>query len=162
MPDENDVQDEVTLDTAVGFDIESQVEQAKMENEGIVVHINGIDEKPQFFNKDGKLTPVTITVAGEHSDHYRRAEAAIRKRKLKPKSMTGQVVYDDNIEKIAACTLAWEGFFSRRRGSDTLVLVPMTPDNVKQVYNRCPWVLEQVLMAMTDHASFFGKESTKP
>lgn len=145
----------------LGFDIDAQVQAAKKENEGIVVLINGVDEVPIFYMKDGVKTPVTITVAGAHSDQFRRAENTIRQRKLKPKSFTGQVIYDDAIEKAAACTLAWEGFISRRRGSDALVPVPMTPDNAKQLYKRCPWVHEQVVLAMNDHTGFFETESTK-
>jgi hypothetical protein len=149
----------VAVDEAEGFEIGAETEAARLENEGVVVPINGADEKPRYYKKNGEVKPVTITVAGSHSDYYRRAEKAIRQRKLKPGKLTGQTFYDDNIEKVAACTLGWEGFFSRESKDGPLVPIEPTQHNIKEMYKRCTWVLEQVMEAMNDHASFFVKGS---
>jgi hypothetical protein len=133
-----------------GFDIEVQAAAANQEDNGTVVHIHGVDENPLFFKADsGEDKPVSITVTGVHSQRFRRIEAQHRKRKLKASRLTGETIYDENIEKVAACTVSWEGFFVN--GTP----VEMTPHNVKELYKRCPWVLEQVLEAMNDHARFF-------
>lgn len=139
-----------------GFDIAAQAKKAEQEDEGTVVHIHGIDEKPMFYEEDGESKPVTITVAGAHSSKFRRIEEALRRRKIKPRQFTAELVYEDNIEKAAACTLEWEGF--QQNGEP----VPMTGENAKFLYRSCPWVLEQVMEAMHDHSRFFENGSTPP
>jgi len=136
-----------------GFDLEKQAEQAKLEDKGIDVHIHGVDEKPLFYEKDGQQFPVIINVSGAHSSQYRRVEQALRRRKLKPKNFTGELIYEDTIEKAAACTNGWEGFFINGKPIDP------TPHNIKEVYKRAPWVLDQVTEAMHDHQSFFSNSS---
>ena len=161
----NETEKPVVLDPdqTEGFVQEEQVETARQENEGIDVHIRSAKEKPLYYkDAKGDLRPVLWRVAGSHSDHYKRAEKTLRQRKLSKKSFTGEVIYEDSIEKAAACVLSWEGMFSRRSADGPLVEVPFTPHNVKQVLVRCPWVLEDVQHAMQDHASFFGNGSTPP
>lgn len=139
-----------------GFDIQAQAEQAKKEDEGIVVHIHGVDEIPAYYEApEGGEKPVTITVAGAHSQKYRAVERDLRKRKIKPKSLTSQQAFEDNLFKAVACTITWEGFHV----SGTFV--EPTAHNVEMVYRRCPWVYDQVIEAMHDHAAFFGSGSPK-
>jgi hypothetical protein len=132
-----------------GFDLNQQAAAAKKEDVGTVVHINGIDDMPLFYEADGKQLPVTITVAGAHSEKFRSVEAQFRKRKLKASRFTAEVVYDENIDKVTACTLAWEGFFVGGQP------IEFTPKNVREVYKACSWVLEQVVEAMHDHSRYF-------
>ena len=140
-----------------GFDIDAQAAAAKTEDEGTVVHIHGLDEMPMYYEgPDKKPVPVTITVAGAHSPRYRRIEEAQRQRKLKRSQFTGAVIFDDNIEKMSGCTLAWDGFFVNGQPVDC------TSHNASQLYRRCPWVYEQVLEAAHDHSRFFGSGSTPP
>lgn len=138
------------------FDITEQKQAARNEDQGIDVHIHGLDDLPMFFEQDGEEKPVTITVVGSHSSRCRRFEEQLRKRKLKPSNLTGKRIYDDNIEKTAHCSLDWQGFFMDGKE------VPFSQHNVKEVYVQCPWVLEQVLEAMNDHARFFESGSQKP
>jgi hypothetical protein len=140
---------------ATGFDIKAQVEKAKKEDEGIDVHVNGVDEQPLYYQKEEEMHPVTIRMAGVHSALFRRAEERIRKRKLKPRQFTGELIYEDNIEKVAACALGWDGFYSN--GQE----VPFTQENIKEIFKQCPWVLDQCMEAMNDHASFF-ENGSKP
>lgn len=138
-----------------GFDIATQQEQAKEEDAGITIEIQGVDELPVTYTnlETNEVMPVTITVAGAHSSIMRRVESAIRRRKLKPRQITGEGIFDDNIEKAVACTLDWQGFLND--GEE----IEMTPKNIRILYTRCPWVYEQVLEAMHDHARFFGTAS---
>lgn len=137
-----------------GFDIQAQAEQAKREDEGIVVHIHGVDEVPMYFtDHDGEEKPVTITMAGAHSQRYRDVENDLRKRRIKPKSLTSGQAFEDNMVKTVKCTLAWEGFHV-----DGTPIEP-TEHNARMLYKRCPWVYDQVVEAMHDHAAFFGSGS---
>lgn len=140
-----------------GFDIEQQANQAKKEDEGTVVYIHGIDELPMYYQEEegGEDIPVTIHVAGAHSQRYRRVEENLRKRKLKPGQMTGERIHNDNIDKVAACTLDWAGFSVNGNP------VECTKDNARMLYKTCPWVLDQVLEAMHDHTRFF-ESGSKP
>jgi len=137
-----------------GFDIDLQAAQAKKEDEGIVIHIHGVDEIPLYYkDHEGENKPVTITVAGAHSQKYRAVERELRKRKIKPKSLTSAQAFEDNMHKAVVCTLTWEGFNVNGQH------VEPTAHNVEMVYKRCPWVYDQVVEAMHDHAAFFGDGS---
>lgn len=140
------------------FDIKQMGDAAaSREEEGVVVHVTDAEDTPQFYDTpEGERLPVTITVAGAHSTRFRRVEENIRQRKLKPSKLTGQAIYMENIEKAAACTLAWQGFVVNDQ--------PIRCDaaNAKVLYMACPWVYDQVLEAMHDHARFFGHGSTPP
>jgi len=139
-----------------GFDINAQAEQAKKEDEGILVHVNGVDENPAYYGEGEDRKPVTIRVAGAHSQKYRAIERDLRKRKIKPKSLTAQQAFEDNLMKAVECTLDWEGF------DVDGTPVPLTRKNVEMLYRRCPWVYDQIIEAIHDHAAFFGERSPKP
>jgi hypothetical protein len=137
-----------------GFDIQQQASSAQKEDDGTVVHVNGLDDKPMFYTApDGAERPVTITVAGTLSRRYRRVESEIRKRPIKVKKLTGEVFHEDAVEKAVACTIAWEGFTFDGTPVDA------TRVNVLRLYQACPWVMEQVTDAMQDHTRFFGSAS---
>jgi hypothetical protein len=142
----------------MGFDIQQQQQVAEKEDVGIDVHVHGVDDLPMFYREDdgspeGKEKPVTITIVGAHSRRYRRMEEQLRKRKLRPRNLTGEAIYEDNLEKAVACTIGWQGFFA---GED---IYPPSRDNIRRLYAECPWVYEQVLEAMHDHTRFFGNGS---
>lgn len=135
-----------------GFDITKQAAAAETEDKGIAVHIFGLDEKPLFHGENGDK-PVTITVAGAHSKTFRRVEERLRKRKIKPRQLTGEVIHEDNVYKVAACTLGWDGFYVDAQP------IECNLENAKMLYKQCPWVMDQVMEAMNDHASFFESSS---
>lgn len=139
-----------------GFDISKQAEVANQEDEGVFVHVNGLDDMPMYYEEDGEEKPVGIYVAGSHSTRYRRIEDQLRKRKIKPRQLTGEAIYDDNVAKAVACTLSWQGF---RQGDE---VIPLTNQNAEHLYKTCPWVYDQVLEAMHDHKRFFKSGSTQP
>lgn len=147
---------EVNLEqpSVTGFDISEQKELAKKEDEGITLHLEGVDGKPMFFrNSVGEVVPVTITVAGSNSDRFKDIENRIRKRKLKPRQLTGDTLHNDQIEKAAYCTLRWEGILDKGN--------PVRCDhaNALALYKHLPFVLRQVIEAMDDHESFFSNGS---
>lgn len=133
-----------------GFDIGAMKQATAKEDEGVEVHIHDAAESPMYYkDADGKEQPVVIVVAGAHSKRHRDAETAIRRRKLRPKSLTSETFYQDGIEKAAACTISWKGFF------DGDVEVQCTSTNAAELYRALPWLLDQVTEAMHDHARFF-------
>lgn len=140
--------------TMNGFDIQAQKAAAEQEDEGTVVHIHDLNDKPMYYG-EGEDHPVTITTAGVHSSRYRKIEAAQRRRPLKLKKMTLETALEDGIERAAACALGWEGFFSD--GAQ----VECNRHNVTELYRACPWVLDQVSEAMGEHTRFSKSSSGK-
>lgn len=136
-----------------GFDVHQQIQAGKSEDAGKSFHVRGADGKPAFYGTETDRKPVTITVAGTHSERYRVKDREIKRRKIKQGTFTLEQAQDNSIELAVACTLAWEGFMSGD------VPVTCTPANVEQVYRGCPWVLEDAQEAMQDHAGFFEKPS---
>jgi len=138
-----------------GLNIKQQQDLASKEDEGTDVHIHGVDERPLFYEKDGVETPVTITVVGTNSQRFRQIESRQRRRRLKPKDLTGEKVHEDAIEKVAFCTLRWEGVIDEH---DNVIRCDF--ENAVMLYSALPHVYSQLLEAMGDHERFFGSSSS--
>jgi hypothetical protein len=135
-----------------GFDITAQQALAASDLSR-AVHVEGPDERPMYFERDGQTIPVTITVLSSLSKAYRRAEANIRKRAIKLHKITGEGIHDDQIEKAVACIVSWDGFFAGGQ------VVQCNPGNAAQLFRAAPYVLTQVNEAIHDRASFFESGS---
>lgn len=133
-----------------GFDRKAQQALAATEDEGTVVHVRGVDEQPCFHKPPGAEAEraVTWTVVGVNSRQHRRIEQELRTRKLKPASMTAGAFYADSIEKAAACTVGFDGFY------DDGIPVEFNRHNAREILKEFPSLLEQVTEAMNDHARF--------
>lgn len=142
------------------FNIAEQKKIASREDEGTVVHLFDLNDAPMFYvdPKHPELgqRPITITVAGVHSEKYRKIEAQYRQKKLKSSRLTTEALHQEQISKIASCTLDWEGF------GDAHGFTPCSYAAAKALYEECSWVLDQINEAMNDHTRFFGKESSTP
>lgn len=138
------------------FDINQLADEAATKHDaGTVVHLTNPDDSLAYYEKDGKTLPVTITVAGDQSAVYRRAEKAQRAQKLKSSSFTGQKMHDDALERAVACTLAWEGLSIGGQ------LIPFNPANVRMVYTKAKWIYDAVNEAIHDPKRFFESGSTQ-
>lgn len=138
-----------------GFDLQAEKAAAVAEDEGTVVHIEDRAGNPMYWGeKEDK--PVTITVAGRYSTTYRRVEAEIRKRPFKAKKLTLDKFDREQVEKVAACTLAWAGFFDGKRPFE------LSRANAEALYMACPWVLDQLTEAMEEPARFSPNSSPTP
>ena len=124
-------------------------EIAAREDEGTVVECLDEFGKPMFEDDQ----PVTITVVGVRSKRYRRAEEAIRRRPIKHGKLTGEKFYDENLEKVIACTVAWKGWKSGGQPAE------LNRDNAAVVYTNFPWIYDQVMEAMNDASRFFRNSS---
>jgi hypothetical protein len=136
-----------------GLDVFDETSNAKLENQGVPIHIKGLDGKLRYFRQNGERVPVTITVCGVNSDRHKGVEKEIRLRKLNPGSINSQKFYDDAIEKAAACTMSWVGMFNKGKE------VRCDRHNAAAIYKALPHILDQVQEAMNDHSLFSGSSS---
>tara|TARA_B100000749_G_C18377699_1_gene444601 strand:- start:636 stop:1070 length:435 start_codon:yes stop_codon:yes gene_type:complete len=138
-----------------GFDISKEKEAGKSEDAGTFVHICDLNDVPMYYtDAEGAELEVGITVAGAHSTRFRNIEGKQRRRRLKPRDLTGARLHEDSTEKVVHCTLSWQGITDN--GED----VRCDAHNVRMIYEACPWVLDQVVEAMNDHTRFFENESS--
>ena len=130
-----------------GFDIGGNAkEQVALEDEGVVVHITNANGEPLYF---GDKQPVTITVAGTYSKRYREAERAVTSRRFKGNRTPDiDAIRKEALNLTAECVLAWDGFFDGGK------VLECSKANVVKVLDGFPWVLQQVEVAMGDHAGF--------
>jgi hypothetical protein len=136
------------------LDIAKQAEATAAEDDGTFVHLMDLDDNLLYYTEgeSGAERPVGIEVAGAHSRRFREIENKHRKRRIKVRDLTGAKLHDDSIEKVAYCTLAWQGI------ADSGTPVPLTLSNARELYTQLPWVLEQVTEAMNDHQRFTKSE----
>ena len=98
----------------------------------------------------GEKTDMTITLAGMDSKVWRRAVAYAANRRIgrKNKDRVYEQVNADNTLVMARCTLAWSGV-----ELDGQVL-PCTEDNAVLLYERFPWLKEQVSAFIEDRQNY--------
>ena len=149
MSNENEtVQVVIDPKQTAGFDIEGQQELARLEDEGVDVHVESASGLPMFYETPEGLKPVTWRVTGTNSTRYRKAEEAQRRRKIKSAKLTGEKLHEDQVDKVVACSISFSGFTSRGQN------VEFSPHNAKMILKACPWVLDQLIEAMGDHERF--------
>jgi hypothetical protein len=137
----------------MAFDVEAKAELLKVEDDGIVVEILDEMGDPAL---DADSNPVTVTVAGEYSNKYRKAEEWQRKTlmRLRGKDQTGAESIAMQSELVARCCLGWSGF------SNKGTPLPFSTENATLAFSKLPFVRKRVESAMSDHAAFFAKGST--
>lgn len=97
---------------------------------------------------------VTITLAGEDSERYRRATRASIDRRLKAQQsgrrlqLYAEEMENDAIERLVAVTISWSGI---GMGEGDL---PFSADAARALYRKLPWVREQAEAFVLDRANF--------
>ncbi|MHB2205071.1 hypothetical protein [Methylobacterium sp. CM6257] len=97
---------------------------------------------------------VSITLAGQDSERYRKADRRIANKRLQASSngqrvkLTAEGIESDNLERLVACTIAWNGI--GWGGADK----ECTPENAREAYKRLPWLREQAEAFTADRANF--------
>jgi|SRR3954470_7902560 hypothetical protein len=143
-----------------GFDIgEQKIDAKEVESQGVWVELTGGDEEPLMYTPPGDdqtPKPVRILVAGTYSSQYTRArdiqqQKMIAKRRTK---LTPAQIKENGRDLAAACCIAWEGFYFK--GTP----FPCSAPNALILFEKAPFILEQVESQMTDHASFFKTASS--
>lgn len=138
-----------------GFDMADQKEAASIEDDGVFVHIHGLNDQAMYYTPldapdDGETheVPVGITITGTHSKRFREIDGRQKRRRLKAKDFTGARVQEDNIEKVAYCTISWQGILDHKKE------VRCDNANATTLFTEHPWLLEQLSEAMADHERF--------
>ncbi len=94
---------------------------------------------------------MTITVAGPDSIHAKNFDRTVINRRLKgrkTKALDAGEVQEAAVKKLAACTLSWTGVVDGGK------VLECTRENALLVYNRLPFIAEQVAEAAGDRAVF--------
>ena len=136
-----------------GFDVDQNAQALSVEDEGIVVEIMDAQGDP-ILDADSK--PVTVTVAGEYSTKYRKAEEWQRKTLMRQrgKEQTGAESLLMQAEFDARCCLGWSGLTQAGQA------LGFSTENATMAFSKLPFVRKRVESAMSDHAAFFAKGST--
>ncbi len=98
--------------------------------------------------------PVTITLAGQDSDLYRKADRRITDKRLKNSAgarrtvLTSEGIEADNLERLVACTIAWDGLTFEGSTPDC------TPENARALYKKLFWLREQAEAFIAERANF--------
>lgn len=141
------------MSTQSGFDLTNALKAQDAEDEGRSFHVLHADGSPMYYDGD---KPVTMTVAGTYSQRYRTADEKLANRRIQQRtnrSLSAAGLREAQIELAAACVVSWEGFFNGGEEMDC------TTSNAVQVLTAAPWIREQVMEVMEDHAGFFDMSS---
>jgi hypothetical protein len=102
-----------------------------------------------------------ITVLGKDSDEFQRVSRAQQKKRMEKMSKGGfrntnvpvESIEADGIQLLAAVTKSW-----RQGEKQTITLdgreLDCSKDNAAMIYERFPWIREQVDVAIGDRANF--------
>lgn len=99
---------------------------------------------------------ITIKVLGKDSDEFRKISQAQSKKRMAKISKAGfrnsnvplEEIERDGLELMAACTKAWTGVVIDGKALECNAV------NAIELYERFPWIREQVDLAIGDRANF--------
>ncbi len=127
----------------------SSIDTVKGSNEGFDVQI--------YHPGTNEDLGITIHVLGKDSDEFIKVSRAQSKKRLAKMTKGGfrntstvpvEEIDQDAIALLAACTKSWKGVIVDGKA------VECTPENVAMIYERFPWIKEQVDTAIGDRANF--------
>lgn len=107
---------------------------------------------------------ITINILGKDSDEFQKVSRAQSKKRMAKLAKGGgfrtsvisvEEIDRDGLELLAACTKSWSGVIVEGK------TVECNKDNAIDLYERFPWIKEQVDAAMGDRANFI-KGLSKP
>ncbi|MBF0375535.1 MAG: hypothetical protein HQL38_18530 [Alphaproteobacteria bacterium] len=102
---------------------------------------------------DSEGQAVAITLAGQDSEAWRKAQRIVSNRRLAARGkakLTAEELEVEALEMLARCTLAWTGVVIDGKALDC------TPANARHLYERLPWVREQADDFVADRANYLG------
>lgn len=127
----------------------SSIDTVKGSNEGFDVQI--------YHPGTNEDLGITIHVLGKDSDEFIKVSRAQSKKRLAKMTKSGfrntspvpvEEVEQDGIALLAACTKSWVGVIVEGKAVECSV------ENAKMIYERFPWIREQVDTAIGDRANF--------
>ena len=126
----------------------SKIDTVKGSNEGFDVQI--------YHPGTNEDLGISIHVLGKDSDEFIKVSRAQSKKRLAKMSKGGfrntapvpvEEIDQDSLSLLAACTKSWKGVIVEGKA------IECTPDNVVMIYERFPWIREQVDTAIGDRAN---------
>lgn len=117
--------------------------------------LNPVDDTVLRDEKTGE--PVSIQLLGSDSKEFMRISHKLQDKRLQKRFTRGKLkmsaaeIEADALDLLVACTKGWKHV---RIGQEVL---PFNEENVRMVYNRFPWIKEQVDSFVNDRASFLGE-----
>lgn len=115
--------------------------------------LNPYEEVPTPLMLDDD-TPMTITVYGHDSAHYRQAQRDIKnkaladaQKKKKVDATTIEKIEESALNLVSKCIKSW----NIRLGDEQ---PDCTPENIVKIFTEYPWMKDQVDIFMHDRANF--------
>lgn len=125
----------------------STLDMTTFANQGAVMEVtHPVTLEP--MQHDG--SPVTITVLGQDSDHFRKEiQRRAKNQLMKRQKITDTQLVDDAIDTLASITVGWQGI------CENGTLLEFNTENVRYVYHKYTWLRQQVDEFSSDRANFF-------
>jgi hypothetical protein len=101
--------------------------------------------------KDDNGQPITITLMGADSEKAKKRQRAEVNKRLKSgrnNKITAEELEENGVNLLALCTLSWSGI--KLDGQ----LLECTAENAAMLYQRTPWLREQVDAFVGDRGNF--------
>lgn len=108
----------------------------------------------------GEPLDATITVAGVDSKRFRKAKHEVDNRRLGTMvrrgkaNLTAEQLDEESLAILVLCTLGWKNVSWDDKPLEC------TPENVRMLYTKLPWVREQVDRAMGDRERFLKQSAS--
>lgn len=121
----------------------------KAANEGATMEVLHPTEGTVLKDEAGK--PITITLIGQDSEKVKKRQRVEMNKRLKNgrrQTMTAEELEEQGLQLLAFCTLSWSGI--KLDGQD----LDCNAANAVIVYQRLPWLKEQVDAFVGDRANF--------
>lgn len=101
----------------------------------------------------GENAPVTIKLAGRDSEIYRKISRELANKRAETARNGDAQPSDEDLENealdlLSALTLGWEGITANREP------YPFSPENARKLYERLPWLREEVDRFVGNRANF--------
>ncbi len=127
----------------------SALDTRKAADEGAKLHLRHPVEDTPLTKDDG--SPITITLVGSDSATFKRAMQVQADRRLKSnnrRAISMQSIEDDAVDLLSAATVGWDGIVVDGKE------LPFSNENAKTLYERFPWIREQVNSFIGERANF--------
>ncbi len=137
----------------------SSFDTTKLADEGAVMELcDPIDGRRLIDEKSGD--PVTITLIGQDAKQYQREVHKATNKRLNKRITKGRIklsaeeIEGDSLDLLIKCTKSWT--YINVDGE----MLEFSQKNVRMLYERFPWIKEQVDEFTTDRSNFLGNSST--
>jgi hypothetical protein len=132
----------------------SSLDTTAVAESGAVMKVRNFATGEVLMTEDKK--PVTIVLAGEDSERFKKADLANRNRRIdrmqvgvRGAKASAAELDSDNLEMLVAVTIGWSNIAID--GDDEL---PFSHDNARVLYTKLPWLREQAQAFVLDRTNF--------